>query len=58
MKMNMNILKQPSTWRGIVWLMAAVGLQISPEQQTAIITAGATVVGLIGTLTSDKAEDE
>lgn len=38
---------EASTWRGIIMLLTAVGLQIDPAQQTAIIQAGLAIVGLI-----------
>jgi hypothetical protein len=40
-------LGESSTWRGIIMLLTAVGLQIDPAQQTAIIQAGLAVAGLI-----------
>ena len=49
-----DIITQPSTWRGIVWVLTAVGLNISPDQSQAIITAGMGVAGAIGVFTSDK----
>ena len=38
---------EASTWRGLVMLLTAVGLEIEPAQQTAIIQAGLAIVGLI-----------
>lgn len=38
---------EASTWRGLIMLLTAVGLQIEPAQQTAIIQAGLAIVGLI-----------
>jgi hypothetical protein len=38
---------EASTWRGIIMLLTAIGLQIEPAQQTAIIQAGLAIVGLI-----------
>jgi hypothetical protein len=43
----MNRLKQESTWRGIILILAAFGLQIEPELQNAIITVGFAIVGAI-----------
>ncbi len=40
-------LGEASTWRGIIMLLTAIGLQIEPAQQTAIIQAGLAIVGLI-----------
>lgn len=47
-------LKEPSTWRGIILLLTAIGVPIAPELQTTIISAGLGVAGLIGTVTADK----
>lgn len=45
---------EASTWRGIIMLLTAVGLQIEPAQQTAIIQAGLAIVGLISVFTKRK----
>jgi len=47
-------LGEASTWRGIVMLLTAVGLQIDPAQQTAIIQAGLAVFGVISVFTKRK----
>lgn len=41
-------LGEASTWRGIIFILAAVGVQLDPAQQTAIITAGMALAGLVG----------
>lgn len=38
-----NRLKEPSTWRGVTVALTAVGVDISPEQTSAIITAGVAI---------------
>ena len=45
---------EPSTWRGIVYLVSAAGVTISPEQQGAIVSAGLAVAGAIGLFIKDK----
>ena len=40
-------LKEPSTWRGIVWLATAFGFAFDPEQKEAIAAFGMTLAGLI-----------
>jgi hypothetical protein len=40
-------LKQESTWRGFIALAIAFGIQLEPEMQTAIISAGLAIIGLI-----------
>ena len=47
-------INEPSTWRGIVYLMTAVGIQISPELQGAIVTAGLSVAAAIGIFVKDS----
>jgi len=46
-------LSEPSTWRGIIWLVTAVGFSLNPEQREAIAAAGMTIVGLIAVFTND-----
>lgn len=55
-KMNkfIEIITQPSTWRGLVWMLTAIGINLNPEQSQAVITAGMGVAGIIGAFTSDK----
>jgi hypothetical protein len=47
-------LREPSTWRGIVALMTAFGVALSPEQTAAIVAAGLAVAGAIGAFAPDK----
>lgn len=49
-----NRLREPSTWRGILALLTAAGVAISPEQIEAVVTTGLALIGLIGVFTSDK----
>jgi hypothetical protein len=46
--------KEPSTWRGAILFLTAIGVPIAPELQTAIVSAGLGIAGLIGVLTADK----
>lgn len=46
-------LGQRSTWTGLVWLLTATGVSISPEQAEAIATAGMSVAGLLGVFWKD-----
>lgn len=48
---------EASTWRGLVALLTAVGLSISPEQTTAIVAGGLGLIGAIGAFISDKKAD-
>jgi len=47
-------LLEPSTWRGLVLISAALGAVLTPEQQEAIVTAGLLMAGLIGAAFPDK----
>lgn len=52
----LNRLKEPSTWRGLVWLLTALGVSLSPESWQYLTTAGMALAGLIGCLTTEKAQ--
>lgn len=43
----LNRLKEPSTWRGILAMVTAVGVKLHPELQEAIISAGLALIGLV-----------
>jgi hypothetical protein len=45
--------KQPSTWRGAVFLLSAFGIVIEPAQQEAIVSLGMALAGFIGVFVSD-----
>lgn len=47
-------LKEPSTWRGIIMLLTAIGVPIAPGMADTIIAIGMAVAGLIGVATPDK----
>lgn len=47
-------LGESSTWRGIIFILTAVGLQLDPSQQTAIVSAGMALAGLVGVFTKRK----
>lgn len=46
--------KEPSTWRGIVLLLTAVGVPVAPAMSEAIVSVGLAVAGLIGVITADS----
>ena len=41
-------LKEPSTWRGIVMVLTGLGVNVSPELGSQIVSVGVGIVGLIG----------
>lgn len=47
-------LSENSTWRGLILLATAVGVKLEPELQTAIISSGLAVVGLINVIRKGK----
>lgn len=48
-------LKEPSTWRGLGWIVTSViGVSISTEQWQLITDAGMALVGLIGVFSLDN----
>lgn len=46
--------KEPSTWRGFVLLLTAVGVPIAPAMAEAIISVGLALSGAIGVFAADK----
>lgn len=46
--------KEPSTWRGVVLLATAGGVNIAPELANAIVAFGIGLAGLLGVVTKDK----
>lgn len=49
-----NRAKEASTWRGVIMLLTAVGLKITPEMADAIISVGIAVAGAVGMLLPDS----
>ena len=50
-------INESSTWRGVVYLMMAVGIKVSPELQGAIVSAGLAVASAISIFTKQKGAD-
>lgn len=46
-------LQEASTWRGIIFVVTALGLHLTPEMGEAVITAGLGVAGLVGAAVPD-----
>lgn len=49
-----NRAKEPSTWRGLILVLTAVGVPIAPAMAEAIVSVGLAVAGLIGVVTPDN----
>lgn len=45
--------KEPTTWRGVVWILAALGVAVSPSHAEIITAAGMFAAGLIGAALPD-----
>jgi hypothetical protein len=50
----LNRAKEPSTWRGLVLLLTAIGIPVAPQMADAIITLGLAIAGLVGVATPDE----
>lgn len=48
-------MSEPSTFRGAILLLSAVGITLRPELQDAIVAAGLALAGLLGIVTADPA---
>lgn len=46
--------QEASTWRGVVLLATAAGVNVAPDLMNAIVTFGLGTAGLLGVLTKDK----
>lgn len=49
-------LKEASTWRGIVAIVTACGVALSPDQVEAIVATGLALVGILGAFFPDSAK--
>jgi hypothetical protein len=47
-------LSEPSTWRGLIALVTAADVALSPDQADKIVAAGLALIGLIGAFMPDK----
>ena len=47
-------LSEPSTWRGILAVLTACGIAISPDQAEKIVAGGLAMIGLVGAFSTDK----
>lgn len=46
--------REPSTWRGAILFLTAIGVPVAPQLAEAIVTAGLGIAGLVGILTPDS----
>jgi hypothetical protein len=47
-------LREPSTWRGLVWLLTALGVSLHPDVWEQITAVGMAVAGLLGVLSREE----
>ena len=45
--------KEPSTWRGAILLLTAIGVPVAPAMADAIVSAGLAIAGLVGVISPD-----
>lgn len=46
-------LDEPSTWRGMVWVLSAFGVTIQPELWSQITAIGMAAAGIMGVVSKD-----
>lgn len=46
--------KEPSTWRGLILLLTAIGVPVAPALAESIVSVGLAVAGLVGVVAPDK----
>lgn len=49
-----NRLKEPSSWRGLILIATAFGIDLNPEQAYAIASLGMALAGGVGIIAPDK----
>ncbi len=54
MKTILEYLSQQSTWKGLIGLVTAAGVALSPEQSSAIVATGLALVGLINVFRNES----
>ena len=47
-------LQEPSTWRGLILIVTALGANVKPELGEAIVTAGLMLAGLVAVAFPDR----
>jgi hypothetical protein len=46
--------KEPSTWRGLILILTAIGVPVAPAMAEAVVSVGLALAGAVGVLTADK----
>ena len=47
-------LSEPSTWRGIIYLLIAAGVKIDPTQIDSIVAVGLSLAGMIAVVSKGQ----
>lgn len=50
----LNRLREPSTWRGFIMLLTALGVALDAAQTEAVIALGMALVGAVGVFLPDS----
>ena len=56
MKYLIDRLSEPSTWRGIISLLTALGVKLRPDLTDAIVSAGLGAMGVINVVRKEKTD--
>ena len=54
MKYLLDRLSEPSTWRGIISMLTALGVKLRPDLAEAIISGGLSARGMINIIRKEK----
>ena len=46
--------KEPSSWRGLIFMLTAIGIPVAPQLAEAVVTVGLGLAGLVGVIAPDK----
>lgn len=55
MRWVLDRLQEGNTWRGLIWLLTAAGIAVSPELAEKIAVAGMALAGLLGVVMKEQA---
>ena len=54
MKYIIDRLSEPSTWRGLISVLTALGIKVRPDLTEAIISSGLAAMGIINVFRKEK----
>lgn len=50
----LNRMREPSTWRGFIMLLTALGVALDAAQTEAVVALGMALVGVVGVFLPDS----